>query len=151
LVFLQLGERALDAGVDELAHTPTEALPAELVERIATSGVRVVSTLHTFVASGDGRAAVGNAGALVAAGVELRYGTDLGNGGTRPGAEPRELDLLARDVGLGPDGALRAATEPIVAGRPAALVVLDADPRDRPQLWRRPRAVVVGPTLARRS
>src|SRR3954449_5946584 len=42
-------ESALDAGVDELAHTPVEQLPAELVERIAAAGVGVVSTLHTFV------------------------------------------------------------------------------------------------------
>jgi imidazolonepropionase-like amidohydrolase len=140
-------ERALDAGVDELAHTPTEPLPAELVTRIVTDGVRVVSTLHTFVKSGVGSAALANATALAAAGAVIRYGTDLGNAGIVPGADPRELDLLADAVGLGADAALRAATEPLALGAKVGVVVLDEDPRARPQAWRRPRAVAVGGTL----
>lgn len=140
-------ERALDAGVDELAHTPTEPLPAELVARVASAGVRVVSTLHTFVRGGSGRAALANATALAAAGVPLRYGTDLGNTGIRTGADVRELALLADAVGLGAEATLRAATEPVEVGRPAGLCVLDHDPRERPESWRHPRAVVVGPTL----
>jgi imidazolonepropionase-like amidohydrolase len=144
---LDMVERALDAGVDELAHTPIEQLPAELVTRIAAAGIRVVSTLHTFVAGGDGRAAVANAAALAAAGVPLRYGTDLGNAGIRAGADVRELELLAHKVGLGADAALRAATEPIRLGSTVGLVVLDADPRADPGAWRYPRAVAVGGTL----
>jgi hypothetical protein len=137
-------ERALDAGVDELAHTPVERLPAEVVQRIAAANVAVVSTLHTLVHGGDGEAAVTNAGALVAAGATVRYGTDLGNGGITPGADVRELELLAGEVGLGTDGALRAATEPLVVGRTAGVVALDGDPRTDAKHWRRPRAVVVG-------
>jgi hypothetical protein len=144
-------ERALDAGVDELAHTPVEPLPAELVERIAATGVVVVSTLHTFVHGGDGMPAMANAAALAAAGATVRYGTDLGNGGITPGVDVRELELLAGDVGLGADAALRAATEPLVVGRPAGVVALDGDPRGRAKLWRRPRAVVVGPMLLTRG
>ena len=144
-------ERALDAGVDELAHTPVERLPDELVARIAEQGVGVVSTLHTFVHGGTGAGAVENAAALVAAGAVLRYGTDLGNGGIDPGADAKELDLLAREVGLGVDGALRAATRPLSVGEPAAVVALDRDPRHEPKTWRRPQAVVVGRTLLTRS
>jgi imidazolonepropionase-like amidohydrolase len=143
-------ETALDAGVDELAHTPTELLPDELVARMAAAGTTVVSTLQTFVAGGDGRAALDNARALVAAGVAVRYGTDLGNAGTRPGADPRELALLAGEVGLGAEAALRAATEPVRIGAPAGLVALTGDPREDPGLWRRPVAVLVGTTLLRR-
>jgi hypothetical protein len=83
----------------------------------------------------------------VAAGARLRYGTDLGNAGTRSGADLRELELLATAVGLGSEGAVRAATQPIVAGDAAGVVVLDDDPRRRPSAWREPRAVVVGSTL----
>lgn len=144
-------ERALDVGVDELAHTPVELLPAELVERIADAGVTVVSTLHTFVHGGDGAGAVANAAALVAAGATVRYGTDLGNGGIKPGADIRELELLADDVGLGADGALRAATEPLTVGRPAGVVALTGDPRERPKCWRRPLAVVGGGTVLARD
>ncbi|MBV9098372.1 MAG: amidohydrolase family protein [Frankiaceae bacterium] len=145
-------ERALDAGVDELAHTPTEALPSEVIQRLVSAEVRVVSTLQTFVAGGGpgGAIAVDNARRLVEAGVTLRYGTDLGNAGTRPGADPKELRLLDREVGLGPEGALRVATEPIVVGTPAAVVGLSGDPMVDPGRWRDADVVVVGATVLRR-
>ena len=92
-------ERALDAGVDELAHTPVEGLPPPLVERIATGTVRVVSTIEPLTSYKRSQVTA-NAAALVRAGVQLRYGTDLGNAGTRSGAEPRELERLAA-AGLG--------------------------------------------------
>jgi imidazolonepropionase-like amidohydrolase len=142
--------RALDASIDELAHTPTERLGDEDVDRIADAGVSVVSTLQTFFAAGDARAAAANARDLVAAGVVLRYGTDLGNTGTTPGVDPRELDRLA-DAGLGREGALLAATlhsarAPGIRGRTgllrlgeaANLVVLSADPVLEPAAWRNP-------------
>ena len=78
--------RVLDAGVDELAHTPTEPLDDALVDRVAAAGVSVVSTLQTLVAQQpeDARLAPQhNAAALLAAGVPVVYGTDLGNAGTR--------------------------------------------------------------------
>ena len=154
--------RALDAGVDEFAHTPIERLPDELISRIAAAGVAVVSTLQTFFAEGAGRDVAANAAALVAAGVELRYGTDLGNTGTHPGVDPRELDRLA-EAGLGRMGALRAATlcsgrSPGLRGRsglirigaPAQLVVLPADPLQEPGAWRTPIAVVADGRVERR-
>ena len=97
----------VDAGVDELAHTPTELLPEELVDRIAERGISVVSTLQTFFAAGIGRDAAANAAALYRAGVVLRYGTDLGNAGTRPGR---------RSARAGPAGRHRAGPPGRVAG-----------------------------------
>ena len=154
--------RALDAGVDELAHTPIERLSDDMVARIADAGVAVVSTLQTFFSEGVGRDAAFNAAALVAAGVELRYGTDLGNTGTRPGVDPRELDRLA-EAGLGRLGALRAATlcsgraagmrgrsGLIRVGGPAQLVVLPADPLREPGAWRTPVAVLADGRVERR-
>lgn len=151
----ELVSRAIEAGVDELAHTPTERLPATLIERIASSGVSVTSTLQTFFAAGSGRDAAANAADLVSAGVLLRYGTDLGNAGTRPGVDPRELDRLAA-AGLGRLGALRAATEHsagaagmrrrtgrLVVGEQAALVLLPSSPLVEPGVWRTPGAVFV--------
>lgn len=146
--------RAVSAGVDELAHTPTERLDGELIDYLATHRIAVVSTLQTFFSEGVGRAAGANAADLVSAGVVLRYGTDLGNAGTRPGVDPRELDRLA-DAGLGRLGALRAATRDsaqapgmrrrtglLRVGEPAALVLLPADPLSEPGAWRAPCAVV---------
>lgn len=146
--------RAVDAGVDELAHTPTERLDEALVGHLADRRIAVVSTLQTFFSAGVGRAAAANASDLVSAGVVLRYGTDLGNAGTRPGVDPRELDRLA-DAGLGRLGALRAATlhsalapgmrrrtGRLQVGEPAALVLLPVDPLAEPGAWRAPRVVL---------
>jgi len=143
-------ERALDAGVDELAHMPVEVLPEELIERLASSGTRVVSTMQTLLRDSSSGGVLVNAKALVAAGVDVRYGTDLGNAGTKPGVDPGELRLLA-DAGLGADGALRAATRPIQISAPAAVVALSAEPRSDPQVWRRPVAVACGQTALIRS
>lgn len=134
--------QALDAGVDELAHVPVERLPARLVDKVAASGVRVVSTIETL-STYAGSAVVKNAAALHRAGVPLAYGTDLGNAGTRPGADPRELARLAA-TGLGPAGALRAATRPIRLGEPARLVLLERDPLVDPAAWLRPLLTVSG-------
>jgi imidazolonepropionase-like amidohydrolase len=146
--------RALDAGADEFAHTPVEPLPERLVDRIAAAGMPVVSTLQTFFSGGTGRSAGANAAALHRAGVRLVYGTDLGNAGTRPGVDPRELDRIA-DAGPGRLGALRAATEHatrvagvrgrsgrIEAGERAQLVLLAGDPVVEPGVWRSPLAVL---------
>ncbi len=146
--------RAVNAGVDELAHTPSERLPESLVEQIAAAGISVVSTLQTFFSSGVGRPAAQNAADLFAAGVQLRYGTDFGHDGTRPGVDPRELDRLA-DTGMGRLGALRAATQLaarapgirrrtglLEVGQRAALVVLPGNPLDEPGVWRSPTAVL---------
>jgi imidazolonepropionase-like amidohydrolase len=155
--------RALDARVDELVHTPAAPLDEASIERIAAAGVPVVSTLQTFqrggASSGTGRQAARNAALLLAAGVPLIYGTDLGNAGTRPGVDPRELDRLAA-TGLGRLGALRAATgwtgQPcgidigpgvVGVGEPARLVLLPADPLLEPEVWRVPLAVLAGTEL----
>jgi len=106
----ELVGRAVDAGIDELAHTPTERLSPALVERIASSGMSVASTLQLSFSTGAGRNAAANAADLVGAGVRLLYGTDLAGTAAAPGVDPRELDRLAA-AGLGRLGALRSATE----------------------------------------
>ncbi len=147
--------RALDAEVDELCHVPDELLSADLVQRIVAAGIPVLSTIQTFFSGGSGGAVATNAAALVEAGVPLVYGTDLGNAGTRPGVDPRELDRLA-DAGLGRLGALRSATVlaaarlddsritgTIAAGAAPALAVLSGDPLREPSVWRSPLLVLV--------
>ncbi|MBV9823319.1 MAG: hypothetical protein JO144_13855, partial [Actinobacteria bacterium] len=163
---VELVGRALDAGVDELARVPTERLPPALVERIATSGMKVTSTLQAFFSAGFGRDAAANAADLVAAGVPLLYGSGAGRSATAPAVDPRELDRVA-NTGLGRLGALRAATEAsagaagmrrrtgrLALGEPAALVLLPASPLVEPGVWRTPGAVfadgrlTVSPTAA---
>lgn len=90
--------RALDAGADVLAHTPREALPPDLLEKMR--GKWVISTLHAFGVAPARLAALREASARIA------YGTDLGNEDTAPGIDARELSLLA-EAGVDP---IRAAT-----------------------------------------
>lgn len=92
-------ERALGAGVDELAHTPwTERLSDAVVTGLARSGVRIVSTLdiHSYGSVTPGlRTAVENLFRFRAAGGTVLYGTDLGNGPIPPGIDVREVQHLA--------------------------------------------------------
>ncbi|MCU1417350.1 MAG: hypothetical protein JWP32_1524 [Schumannella sp.] len=91
-------ERALDAGVDVLAHTPwTETLTDELLRRMA-GRMAWISTLdiHGWGAYGDDFArATGNLERFAAFGGTVHYGTDLGNGPLAPGLNRRELLALA--------------------------------------------------------
>ena len=87
---------ALDAGVDILAHTPfTEQLDERLIQRAARSGQRWISTLDIHAADPEARAASSaNLARFAAAGGEVLYGTDLGNGERRPGVIVGELEAL---------------------------------------------------------
>lgn len=160
---LAMVERALSAGVDELCHTPLEALPQQIIEAMVTRKVVVTSTLQTFFSGRDRHAktAAANARALIAAGVPMLYGTDLGNAGTGVGIDPRELQRIAA-AGLGRKGALRAATEGSAAalgfngragtgrievGQLARLIALHGDPIESDKPWGWLPSVAVGSWL----
>jgi imidazolonepropionase-like amidohydrolase len=124
-------ERALGAGVDELAHCPwTEHLSDQLVEALARS-TTIVSTLdiHSY-----GRRtpnldrAIDNLSRFTGAGGLVRYGTDLGNGPIPPGIHAGEAAHLAA-AGLSVEGILRAMTGgPLARGTEADIVGLGANP-----------------------
>lgn len=125
-------ERALGAGIAELAHTPWERLGDDVLRRAAAS-LRIVSTLDI---QGFGREtpellmALDNLRRFHEAGGEVSYGTDLGNGSIPPGIHRRELDHLRR-AGLEVEEVLRALIRaPIRVGAPADLVLLARDPFD---------------------
>lgn len=123
-------ERALGAGVEELAHAPWTPLTDDVV-RAAAVGLRIVSTLDIH---GYGRdtteldVALDNLRRFVEAGGEVVYGTDLGNGAIPPGIHARECALLL-EAGMTPEQLLVALTRaPLAAGTPADLVALRRDP-----------------------
>jgi imidazolonepropionase-like amidohydrolase len=126
-------ERALGAGVKEVAHTPwTESLSDSLIEALAKH-TRVVSTLDIQSFGGDTpevRIALDNLRRFHAAGGLVLYGTDLGNGPIPPGIDLREAFLL-REAGLGTEAILQAmARGPLQKSAPADLIALARDPFD---------------------
>ncbi len=124
-------ERALGAGVDELAHCPwTERVSDELAQALARS-VAIVSTLDIHSYGRDTpelRTALDNLRRFVGAGGRVRYGTDLGNGPIPPGIHLEEVRHLA-EAGLEAGSILRAMTlSPLREGAEADLVGLGGDP-----------------------
>lgn len=88
--------RAVEAGVDALAHAPfSELLDASLIARAAASGQRWISTLdiHAEYPAAT-RTAAANVAAFAGAGGTVLYGTDLGNGDRPVGVLPGELAAL---------------------------------------------------------
>jgi imidazolonepropionase-like amidohydrolase len=104
-------EKALAAGVGELAHWPFDrrALPEGLIAGLAAA-VTVVPTLHIQ----PSRARRRGVRRFVELGGRVLYGTDLGNQGPPPAVDVEELRLLVA-AGLPPAAALAAATSKAAA------------------------------------
>ncbi|MGH2709686.1 MAG: amidohydrolase family protein [Actinomycetota bacterium] len=124
-------ERALGAGVDELAHCPwTERLSDDLVAGLARN-TGIVSTLdiHGYgTRTSEMDVALDNLRRFAEAGGRVRYGTDLGNGPIPPGIHATEAAHLAT-AGLSTEAILRSMTlAPLRAGTEGDLVGLRGDP-----------------------
>lgn len=137
--------RAAELGIDALAHTPVEPLPAATVK--AWSGRAVISTLAAF---GGARETVENLRRLRAGGATVLYGTDLGNRRV-PGIDAGELELLAQ-AGLDGAAVLAAMTAAprrywgltagaLEVGGAASFLVLGRDPTLAPETLAEPLAV----------
>ncbi|GAB3390841.1 hypothetical protein GCM10027568_15430 [Humibacter soli] len=131
-------ERALDAGVNVLAHTPfTERLDADLVARISRARTGVISTLDIHGTGHAAEIANENLRRIAASGGRVLYGTDLGNGALPVGVNRRELVALA-GVGLDRDELVASiagnehpdAVGPRLAWVPGVPPGLDADPAE---------------------
>lgn len=135
--------RAAIAGVDVLAHTPTEALSEATVSAWST---RTVVT--TLVAFGNTPTTRANLSALRAAGTRVLYGTDFGNA-QEAAINAQEVQGML-DAGMSGEAILNAGTYDaarfwgfttlgaIEVGGAASLLVLDADPRADPLTLTRP-------------
>jgi imidazolonepropionase-like amidohydrolase len=103
-------DKALDAGLDELAHMlmSAERIPDEVIDRMVDQDMAVVPTLS--IRSGrDRRIAIDNLSRFRSAGGMIVYGTDLGNAGPRPGIDRREVRAMSK-AGMVPLEIIRAAT-----------------------------------------
>ncbi|MGH2724388.1 MAG: amidohydrolase family protein [Actinomycetota bacterium] len=124
-------ERALGAGVDELAHCPwTERLTDDLLAGLA-GRVRITTTLdiHSYGRpTPQLRVAVDNLRRFAEAGGQVRYGTDLGNGPIPPGLHAGEAFHLA-SAGLSAEDILVAMTASrLAAGARGDLIGLAGNP-----------------------
>ncbi len=124
-------QRALGAGVDELAHTPwTERLGTDLLAAVA----RRMTICSTLDIQSYGRrtaqldVALDNLRRFAEAGGRVRYGTDLGNGPIPAGIHVREALHLAA-AGLSAEAVLTAmAGWRLREGAPGDLLALAGTP-----------------------
>lgn len=116
--------RALDAGVDALAHVPwTERLDDDVIVRMAER-CEWISTLALHEGEAR-RIALSNARRFVAAGGRLRYGTDMGNGSWPVGVRREEV-LALGEAGLSGVALIEALTGHVAGPVPDdRAVVLD--------------------------
>lgn len=143
--------KALDCGVDELAHGLFDdtLIPDATLARMRRARVAMVPTLHV----GPGANRLANAGRYHKLGGRLLFGTDLGNYGTAPGIDVTELELMVQ-AGLTPLQALHCATGAAAAwlglpdrgmlapGRRADLVLVEGNPLEDLSLLARPLEVL---------
>ena len=134
------------AGVDVLAHTPTERLSAETLSAWADRAV--ITSLAAF---GGGEDTGSNLSALRSAGATVLYGTDFGNTRTA-GIQATELRRM-QDAGMDGAAILAAGTGAaasfwgfddlgaVAPGRAASFLVLAADPHADPLTLAEPEAV----------
>jgi imidazolonepropionase-like amidohydrolase len=89
--------KALDAGLDELAHVPmsSDRIPDPMVDDMVERDVTVVPTLSIRFGK-DQKVAIENLRRFIAAGGRVVYGTDLGNEGPTPGIDVREIRAMHR-------------------------------------------------------
>lgn len=85
-------QRALDAHVDALAHTPFTARADDSAIAQAVSAGQV--WISTLAIHDDPAVAVDNLGRFAAAGGRVLYGTDLGNGERPAGVQRAELEAM---------------------------------------------------------
>ena len=136
-------DRAVGAGVDELAHCPwTERLSDELVASLART-TSVVGTLDIHAADPTALGvATDNLRRFAAGGGRVRYGTDLGNGSIPPGIHLGEVRHLT-EAGLDAPAILRAMTlSPLREGAAADVVGVAGDPFEDLEALERIRLVV---------
>ncbi|MGH2651836.1 MAG: amidohydrolase family protein [Actinomycetota bacterium] len=140
-------ERAVGAGVDELAHCPWSERIGERLVRGMAERVRMVSTLDIHAHAPRTRAldiALDNLRRFVKAGGRVAYGTDLGNGPIPPGIHVGEATLLA-SAGLSPDRILDAMTAwRLEEGARADVIGLEGNPLEDLSALDRVRVVIRG-------
>lgn len=103
-------QKALDAGVDELAHMlmSEEIIPPHMLDQMLQQETVVVPTLGIHPPASRATA-IKNLRAFATAGGTVVYGTDLGNEGPLPGIDRREIEAM-HAAGMTAAEIIRSAT-----------------------------------------
>ena len=169
---------ALDAGVDEIAHMPYDALPDAVIARSVAAKVLWTPTLDLYMVSGQtnfGRVpgidpkyvitngAIANLRRVVAAGGQIALGTDYGGtpGTFQDGLPMIELELM-QQADMTPMQILVAATSnaaracgkadalgTIAPGKIADILVVNGNPLEDLHRLQDVRLVIKGGTIIR--
>ena len=102
--------KAVDAGMDELAHMlmSDETIPDDVIAEMVRRDMTIVPTLSCRFGAGRSLA-IDNLRRFLEAGGRVVYGTDLGNEGPRPGIDPLEVTAMA-EAGMSALDIIRSAT-----------------------------------------
>jgi imidazolonepropionase-like amidohydrolase len=144
---------AINAGVDEWAHTPCDVIPEDLLKKAVAQGVKMVSTLDTLSKCSG---AAHNAHAWAALGGDILYGSEIAHPDIPWGIDAQELNLLTHTTNITPVDVLHIATAkagqwlniPLLGsvqnGAPADLIAVHGDPTQNLKILEYPDLVISG-------
>lgn len=144
---------ALNAGVDEWAHTPCVELPDAILKQAVAQGVKIVSTIDTLSKCPG---VVGNVQRLAAFGADILYGAEVAHPDIPWGIDGQELLYLQHLTGKPALEVLRMATAKageylnlpmlgtVLPGAPADLIAVRGDALQNLKLLEYPDLVISG-------
>ncbi|CAD6877202.1 hypothetical protein [Methylomonas albis] len=144
---------ALDAGIDEWAHTPCETLPDAQLQRAAAQQVRIVSTIDTLSKCPGVNSNVKRLAELDAV---FLYGAEIAHPDIPWGIDGQELLYLQHLAGMAPLEIIRTVTSKagqylnipllgtLLPGAPADVIAVKADPTQKLKLLEYPDFVMSG-------
>jgi len=144
---------ALNAGIDEWAHSPCQQLPEAQLKQAVAQQVTIVSTIDTLAKCPG---VISNVRRLAAMGAEFLYGAEIAHPDIPWGIDAQELMYLEHAAGMPPLEVLRSATSkagryldmPLLgslqAGAPADLIAVKGDPVQELKLLEYPELVISG-------
>lgn len=144
---------AINAGIDEWAHTPCDVIPESLLKKAVAQGVKIVTTLDTLSKCSG---VMDNARTWVALGGELLYGAEIAHPDIPWGIDAQELNLIMHTANLTPLQVLNRVTAragqyldiPLLGtlqqGAPADLIAVRGDPTQNFKSLEYPDLVISG-------
>jgi hypothetical protein len=144
---------AVEAGIDEWAHIPCDAIPDALLKRAMQKNVKIVTTLDTLSKCAG---VASNTSKWAALGGELLYGAEIAHPDIPWGIDAQELISMMHMANMQPFEVLRSATsksglylnKPLLGtlqvGAPADMIAVKGDPTHNLKILEYPDLVMSG-------